>query len=85
MINRPSPFTSLEGCFLSNTVWSLMFLIAFTGGAYVGSIVGGDEGATFGSVTAAGLVGFTPWRRWVLQGLRKLRRHLDSELGPPAP
>ncbi|MBI2886701.1 MAG: hypothetical protein HYY02_05785 [Chloroflexi bacterium] len=84
MRRRPNPFTSWEGCFLSNTVWGVSFLIALTGGAYVGSLLGGQDGGTMGAALAAGVVTFTPWRRWILAGLRRLRQYLESDEEPPS-
>lgn len=83
MTRRPNPFTSLEGCFLSSTVWAFAFMVAFVGGISVGTLLGGPDGATLGGATGAFLVTFTPWRRWMLRGLRRLKRHLESEPGPP--
>ena len=79
MRRRPNPFTSWEGCFLSSTVWGIFFILAFVGGAFVGSVLGGDQGSLFGAVLGGGVVTFTPWRRWVLAGLYRLRHGHDSQ------
>jgi len=75
---RPNPFTSWEGCFLSSTVWGISFILAFVGGAFVGSWLGGDQASLFGAVLAGGLVTFTPWRRWILAGLQRRKDGHDS-------
>ena len=85
MARRPNPFTSLEGCYLSRTVGGIAFVIAFVGGAYVGTLVGGETGGRVVAVLAAILIGFTPWRRWLLQWARNRLELPESESGPPSP
>ncbi len=82
---RPNPFTSAEGCFLSQSVWGVSVMVGWIGGAVIGSQIGGYEGGAAGSVAGIALLGFTPWRRGVLALIRKLNESdtSDSGMGNP--
>ncbi len=71
---RPAPFRSPEGCFLSNTVRAVALLIGLVGGGLLGyGITNTEEGARWGGVFGGVLLGFTPWRRWVVDYIRRRR------------
>ena len=72
---RPNPFTSFEGCLLSQTLWGVMVLIGFFGGAFLGRELGDSmQGTGLGALTGIWLLGFTPWRRWLVRFLQRHQR-----------
>ena len=83
---RPHPFRSVEGCFLSRTMGAIIFLTGFGIGALVGYVLGDvfgyrpDEGARWGAALGAVLLGWTPWRRWVVRAIKE-REARDREDG----
>lgn len=79
---RRPPINTPMGCFMSNTVGSLIFILAATAGGFIGSALGGENGALTGFVGLGFLSLFTPWRRWVLrwwQEWERSRPPRDSE------
>lgn len=75
---RPNPFTSFEGCLLSQTLWAALVMIGLFGGGFVGREVGGDmQSTTLGGLIGMTLLAFSPWRRLLAAWLRRRR--------PPAP
>lgn len=80
MQRRPHPFKSVEGCFLSRTVGALMFLVGFALGAAAGYLIAGDNGYRWGAAVGAVLVGWTPWRRWVVRFIKD-QEAKDQEAG----
>lgn len=67
---RPNPFTSWEGCLLSSTVWGISFVLAFVGGAYLGSLFDNYQATTICAVIAGSLVSAVPWRQWVIRAIK---------------
>ncbi len=69
---RPNPFTSFEGCLLSQTLWAVFVMAGLFGGAVIGREVGGDmQGTTLGGLIGVTFLGFMPWRRWLVAWLRR--------------
>ena len=77
---RPHPFKSIEGCFLSRTVGAIIFLIGFGIGGGIGFVVWGEDGMRYGAAMGAVLLGWTPWRRWVVRAIKE-RDERDREQG----
>ena len=75
---RPNPFTSAEGCFLSRTLGAVFFLVGFCVGLGLGYLFFGSDGARFGAAIGAVLVGWMPWRRWLV---RKIKQTQAEEEG----
>ncbi len=78
---RPNPFTSVEGCFLSRTVGALFFVAGLVGGGYLGALIGyqpgapfqPDEGARYGGALGAVVLWLVPWRRWLVRAIKAAR------------
>ena len=82
---RPNPFTSFEGCLLSQTLWGLLVMVGLFGGAMVGKELGDDlQSTSLGAITGVYLLGFTPWRRWLAAWLRRRQQPTDNA-GPGEP
>ena len=75
---RPNPFTSAEGCFLSRTVGAVIFLLGFAMGMGIGFLVADAEGARWGAAIGAVLLGWTPWRRWLVRKIKKWQREEEQ-------
>lgn len=80
---RPNPFTSFEGCLLSQTLWGVLVMAGLFGGAMVGRELGGDmQSTTLGALLGTFLLAFTPWRRWLAAWLRRRREPRADDDGP---
>ncbi len=84
--NRPNPFTSFEGCLLSQTLWGVLVMVGFFGGALLGKELGDTrENTISGAILGMTLLGFVPWRRRLVAWLRKRSgRDGDGPGGPPS-
>ncbi|GEM_PF-3539815 len=82
--NRPNPFTSFEGCLLSQTLWGVLVMIGFFGGAMIGTELGSTrENTISGALLGMTLLGFVPWRRWLAAWLRRRNGRSDGPDAPP--
>ena len=68
--SRP-PLNTPAGCFMSNTAGAMFGMVAMAVGVLIGNAVAGDEGARIGFVGFGLIAYFTPWRRAVLQRVRR--------------
>lgn len=81
---RPNPFTSFEGCLLSQTLWGVLCLLGFFGGAFIGAEFGGMQNTVSGALLGMMLLGFVPWRRWLVRRMRARQPDHRGATPPPA-